>query len=129
MVCKTWMPATSAGITSEICSACDARAQGARLLARPDWEHHTHEGGRLAEIGGRLGAPANVTTKSIRTSTFQEEVLMSFRTACAAGAALITLAPAALAQDWPNRSIVAVSTVSAGNAADTVARIVLDQVS
>ena len=56
---------------------------------------------------------------------------MSFRFACGAmaGAILVTLAPAALAQDWPNRSIVAVSTVSAGNAADTVARIVLDQVS
>ena len=56
---------------------------------------------------------------------------MSFRSACGAmaGAVLVTLAPAALAQDWPNRSIVAVSTVSAGNAADTVARIVLDQVS
>ena len=56
---------------------------------------------------------------------------MSFRFACGAmaGAVLVTLAPAALAQDWPNRSIVAVSTVSAGNAADTVARIVLDQVS
>ena len=55
---------------------------------------------------------------------------MSFRISCAAaGAVLMTLAPAALAQDWPSRSIVAVSTVSAGNAADTVARIVLDQVS
>jgi tripartite-type tricarboxylate transporter receptor subunit TctC len=56
---------------------------------------------------------------------------MSFRFACGAmaSAILVTLAPAALAQDWPNRSIVAVSTVSAGNAADTVARIVLDQVS
>jgi tripartite-type tricarboxylate transporter receptor subunit TctC len=56
---------------------------------------------------------------------------MSFRISCAAaaGAVLVTLAPAVLAQDWPNRSIVAVSTVSAGNAADTVARVVLDQVS
>ena len=56
---------------------------------------------------------------------------MSFRTACAAmaGAILVTLAPAALAQDWPNRSIVTISPLTAGNAADTVARIVLDQVS
>jgi tripartite-type tricarboxylate transporter receptor subunit TctC len=55
---------------------------------------------------------------------------MSLRSASGAMAAaiLMTVAPAALAQDWPNRSIVAVSTVSAGNAADTVARIVLDQV-
>ena len=56
---------------------------------------------------------------------------MSFRTLCtaAACAAVMAFAPAALAQDWPNRSIVALSTVSAGNAADTIARIVLDQVS
>jgi tripartite-type tricarboxylate transporter receptor subunit TctC len=54
----------------------------------------------------------------------------SFRSACCAITAtiLITFAPAALAQDWPNRSIVAVSTVSAGNASDTIARVVLDQV-
>ncbi len=54
----------------------------------------------------------------------------SFRSACGATACaiLITVAPAALAQDWPNRSIVAVSTVTAGNAADTIARVVLDQV-
>jgi tripartite-type tricarboxylate transporter receptor subunit TctC len=44
-------------------------------------------------------------------------------------AVLITLAPAALAQDWPNRSMLVISTVSAGNAGDTIARIVLDQVS
>src|SRR5437773_9364853 len=55
---------------------------------------------------------------------------MSLRSACGAMACavLITFAPAALAQDWPNRSIVAVSTVSAGNASDTIARVVLDQV-
>jgi tripartite-type tricarboxylate transporter receptor subunit TctC len=44
-------------------------------------------------------------------------------------AVLITVAPAALAQDWPNRSMLVISTVSAGNAGDTIARIVLDQVS
>ena len=56
---------------------------------------------------------------------------MSFRTWCGATACavLMTLAPAARAQDWPNRSILAVSTVTAGNAGDTIARIVLDQVS
>ena len=56
---------------------------------------------------------------------------MSFRTWCGAMACavLIIFAPTARAQDWPNRSILAVSTVSAGNAADTIARIVLDQVS
>jgi tripartite-type tricarboxylate transporter receptor subunit TctC len=51
---------------------------------------------------------------------------MSFRTACgaAACAVLITLAPAARAQDWPNRSVLTISPLTAGNAADTVARIV-----
>ena len=52
---------------------------------------------------------------------------MSYGAIACAG--FITLAPAALAQDWPNRSMLAVSTVSAGNAGDTIARIVLDQVS
>jgi tripartite-type tricarboxylate transporter receptor subunit TctC len=41
---------------------------------------------------------------------------------------VITLAPAARAQDWPNRSVLTISPLTAGNAADTVARIVLDQV-
>jgi tripartite-type tricarboxylate transporter receptor subunit TctC len=56
---------------------------------------------------------------------------MSFRKLCGAMACavLITLPPAALAQDWPNRSMLVISTVSAGNAGDTIARIVLDQVS
>jgi tripartite-type tricarboxylate transporter receptor subunit TctC len=56
---------------------------------------------------------------------------MSFHTALGAiaCAVLITLAPASLAQDWPNRSMLVISTVSAGNAGDTIARIVLDQVS
>ena len=56
---------------------------------------------------------------------------MSFRNLCGAiaCAVLITLAPAVLAQDWPNRSMLVISTVSAGNAGDTIARIVLDQVS
>jgi tripartite-type tricarboxylate transporter receptor subunit TctC len=56
---------------------------------------------------------------------------MSFRTTCStiACAVLITLTPAALAQDWPNHSMQVISTVSAGNAGDTIARIVLDQVS
>ena len=56
---------------------------------------------------------------------------MSLRMSCGAiaCAGFITLAPAALAQDWPNRSMLAVSTVSACNAGDTIARIVLDQVS
>jgi tripartite-type tricarboxylate transporter receptor subunit TctC len=56
---------------------------------------------------------------------------MSFDNLCGAIACsvLITLAPDALAQDWPNRSMLVISTVSAGNAGDTIARIVLDQVS
>jgi tripartite-type tricarboxylate transporter receptor subunit TctC len=56
---------------------------------------------------------------------------MSFNNLCGAIACsvLITLAPDELAQDWPNRSMLVISTVSAGNAGDTIARIVLDQVS
>ncbi len=56
---------------------------------------------------------------------------MSFSNLCGAVACsvLVTLTSAALAQDWPNRSLLVISTVSAGNAGDTIARIVLDQVS
>jgi tripartite-type tricarboxylate transporter receptor subunit TctC len=45
------------------------------------------------------------------------------------GAVLLATNLSAIAQDWPTRSIQAISTVSAGNAGDIVARIVLDQVS
>jgi tripartite-type tricarboxylate transporter receptor subunit TctC len=44
-------------------------------------------------------------------------------------AILPALSPAATAQNWPTRSIQTISAVSAGNAGDIVARIVLDQVS
>ena len=55
----------------------------------------------------------------------------SFRTWCRAvtGAALFVLSSAAVAQDWPSRSMLVVSAVSAGNAGDIIARIVLEQVS
>lgn len=55
---------------------------------------------------------------------------MSFRAACGATACavLMMLAPRALAQDWPNRSVLTISPLTAGNAADTIGRIVLDQV-
>jgi tripartite-type tricarboxylate transporter receptor subunit TctC len=55
----------------------------------------------------------------------------SFRTWCGAvtGAALLILSSAAVAQDWPSRSMLVVSAVSAGNAGDIIARIVLEQVS
>jgi tripartite-type tricarboxylate transporter receptor subunit TctC len=45
------------------------------------------------------------------------------------GAAMLAGVPAANAQSWPSRSIQTISTVSAGNAGDIVARVVLDQVS
>jgi tripartite-type tricarboxylate transporter receptor subunit TctC len=56
--------------------------------------------------------------------------MTSFRTLCGAAAAF-TLAFGAIAQadTYPSRSIIAVSTVSAGNAADTVARVVFEQMS
>jgi tripartite-type tricarboxylate transporter receptor subunit TctC len=81
--------------------------------------------------GVRLAAQADVSNEvEQELRRYSREVAMSLRISrgAMAGAILMTLAPAALAQDWPNRSIVAVSTVSAGNAADTIARIVLDQV-
>lgn len=46
-----------------------------------------------------------------------------------AGALLIASSSAALAQDWPTRTIQLISPFTAGNANDTVARIVVDQVS
>ena len=57
--------------------------------------------------------------------------MTSFRTwwGAVAGAALFVLNSAAIAQDWPTRSILLVSAVSAGNAGDIIARIVLEQVS
>src|SRR5262249_6112427 len=56
---------------------------------------------------------------------------MSFRTWCGAvtGVVLFVLNSAAMALDWPTRSMLVVSTVTAGNAGDIVARIVLEQVS
>src|SRR5262249_61154822 len=80
----------------------------------------------------RSAAPADASNEvDQKLRRHSREVLMSFRSACGATAAaiLITVPPAALAQDWPNRSIVAVSTGSAGHASDTIARVVLDQVS
>ena len=46
-----------------------------------------------------------------------------------AGAVILAGSSAAMAEAWPSRSIIAVSTVSAGNAADTVARVVFEQLS
>jgi tripartite-type tricarboxylate transporter receptor subunit TctC len=46
-----------------------------------------------------------------------------------AGAALLVAGSAANADQWPSRTMTAVSTVSAGNAADTVARVVFEQLS
>ena len=56
---------------------------------------------------------------------------MAFRLLCGvvACAVLWATAPAATAQTWPSRSIQTISAVSAGNAGDIIARIVLDQVS
>jgi tripartite-type tricarboxylate transporter receptor subunit TctC len=48
---------------------------------------------------------------------------------CGAIAVLVAATSAAGAQAWPTRAIQAISPFSAGNANDTVARIVLDQVS
>jgi tripartite-type tricarboxylate transporter receptor subunit TctC len=57
--------------------------------------------------------------------------MTSLRTWCGAvtAAVLLVLNSAAIAQDWPTRSMLVVSAVSAGNAGDIIARIVLEQVS
>jgi tripartite-type tricarboxylate transporter receptor subunit TctC len=56
--------------------------------------------------------------------------MTSLRSWCGAvaGTVLFVLNSAALAQDWPTRSMTVISTVSAGNAGDIIARIVLEQV-
>src|SRR5258708_3201887 len=95
------------------------------------------DSGRPGDVARNTTRPASPQRSQSEPSAHSRGVHMSSRSArgsppsaCAAmaGAVLIPLAPAALAQDWPNRSIVAVSTVTAGNAADTIARVVLDQV-
>src|SRR5262245_49663242 len=89
-------------------------------------------GAPLVACAPRLGASCQRGQRSrSELRPHSREVSMSFRTWCGAVACavLIFFAPAARAQDWPNRSMLAVSTVSAGNAGDTIARIVLDQVS
>jgi tripartite-type tricarboxylate transporter receptor subunit TctC len=57
--------------------------------------------------------------------------MTSFRAWCGAvaGAALLVSTSAAIGQSWPTRSILVVSAVSAGNAGDIIARLVLEQVS
>jgi tripartite-type tricarboxylate transporter receptor subunit TctC len=56
--------------------------------------------------------------------------MSSFRTLCgaSAGAVLIAMSSAAIAQTWPTRSVQTISPFSAGNANDIVARVVLDPV-
>jgi tripartite-type tricarboxylate transporter receptor subunit TctC len=53
---------------------------------------------------------------------------MSIRVLCVAitGASLIAATPAVRAEQWPSRAIKVVSPFTVGNAADTMARIVLD---
>ena len=55
--------------------------------------------------------------------------MLSFRTLAAAAAGLVLSLSVAAADQWPSRTITAISTVSAGNAADTVARVVFEQLS
>jgi tripartite-type tricarboxylate transporter receptor subunit TctC len=55
--------------------------------------------------------------------------MLSFRTLAAAAAGLVLSLSVAAADQWPSRAITAISTVSAGNAADTVARVVFEQLS
>src|SRR3984893_8817130 len=66
---------------------------------------------------------------AIRTS--QRVRMMSRRGLCSAiaGVALVAAAAAAEGEAWPTRAIQVISPFTAGNANDTVARVVLDQVS
>src|SRR5262249_1382587 len=83
-----------------------------------------------APIGSIMRKPMR-PTKSTELRRHSREGSMSFRTWCGAVACalLFIFAPAWRAQGWAHPSMLAVSTVSAGNAGDTIARIVLDQVS
>ena len=57
--------------------------------------------------------------------------MMLFRISCSAIAAvtLVTATTTARSEDWPTKSLQVISPFTAGNANDTVARVVLDQVS
>jgi tripartite-type tricarboxylate transporter receptor subunit TctC len=55
--------------------------------------------------------------------------MLSRRTMAAAVACFVLSLSTVAADEWPSRTIIAVSTVSAGNAADTVARVVFEQLS
>jgi tripartite-type tricarboxylate transporter receptor subunit TctC len=55
--------------------------------------------------------------------------MTSLRVLCCTIAALVAATSTSLGQTWPTRSVQVISPFTAGNANDTVARIVLDQVS
>jgi tripartite-type tricarboxylate transporter receptor subunit TctC len=60
----------------------------------------------------------------------REDHVTSMRAICAAfaGAAAIAISTAAMAQEWPTRSVIVVSPFAAGTTYDLVAHLVLDQV-
>src|SRR5262249_56654114 len=89
-----------------------------RLRGGAGGAHHAlGDAGRLGRIARCRPAASADTSNEVdqKLRRHSREVLMSFRSACTAmaGAILITFAPAALAQDWPNRSIVAACTTRA----------------
>jgi tripartite-type tricarboxylate transporter receptor subunit TctC len=78
------------------------------------------------------GASSRPERRSERRRDPREENMTSVRAlrgAVASAVFLILSLAMAAADNWPSRPITTISTVSAGNAGDTVARIVLDQVS
>src|SRR5215510_14221419 len=68
---------------------------------------------------------------SLRTVHPSEVQMTSRRSLCSAiaGVAFVAAAAAAEGEAWPTRAIQVISPFTAGNANDTVARVVLDQVS
>src|SRR5262249_54961137 len=81
-----------------------------------------------AETGARSRTPDPHRPGNPR---LRENQMTPLRTGCGAvtAAVLLVLNSAAIAQDWPSRSMLAVSADSAGNAGRIGARIVREQVS
>jgi hypothetical protein len=103
------------------------------VLARASDAGETHVFGRklmpascrTSATSGAAARRASQRDQRSRTETsaaFQGGSYVSSACGIMAGAVVISFAPAALVQDWPHRSMVAVRTVSAGNAGDAIPR-------
>src|SRR6516164_6480033 len=79
----------------------------------------------------RCGTRIAAATRDLGITGLREQNMISIRTlsACFAAVALSIATVAASAEKWPERPIKVISPFTAGNASDTVARIVFNQVS